>query len=104
MSLSTFLNPIDGTVEVQESTLEYVIAAHIVLQLEEDEDEEVAEPPSTINQELNGLKRLLSFKNHEPDANSVKLTILMCMEISLLQLVEYKRRQWKLDSWFKWSI
>ncbi|VDB91105.1 Bgt-51761 [Blumeria graminis f. sp. tritici] len=42
-------------------------------------EEEAAQPPATIWQALNGLKRLLSFEEHEPDANSMEPTILMRM-------------------------
>ncbi|VCU40585.1 Bgt-50950 [Blumeria graminis f. sp. tritici] len=36
-----------------------------------------------INQALNVLNRLLSFKKHEKDANSMELTLLMHIERSL---------------------
>ncbi|SZF03723.1 unnamed protein product [Blumeria hordei] len=62
----------------------YIIAAYTMLHREEGEDE-AAEPTATINQVLNGLKRLLSFKEHGPDANSTELTILIRMERSLQQ-------------------
>ncbi|CAD6502381.1 BgTH12-04973 [Blumeria graminis f. sp. triticale] len=73
-----------------------IIAAHTVPQQEEheeDEDEEAAEPPATINQVLNGLQRLLRFKEHEPDANSMDPTVLMRMERSLQQQAELDRSQ-----------
>ncbi|CAD6500454.1 BgTH12-07631 [Blumeria graminis f. sp. triticale] len=54
-----------------------------------------------INQALNGLKRLLSFKEHEPDANSMGLTIIMRMERSLQQQAGLNRSQETLNSWFK---
>ncbi|VCU39039.1 Bgt-51282 [Blumeria graminis f. sp. tritici] len=67
----------------------------------EDKDKEAAEPPATINEALNSHKRLLSFKEHEPDANSVELTILMRKERSLQQQAELNRSQGTLNSWFK---
>ncbi|CAD6502394.1 BgTH12-04986, partial [Blumeria graminis f. sp. triticale] len=60
---------------------------------EDYEDEEAAEPPGKNNQALNGPKRLLSFKNYEPDANSMELMRLMPMERSLQQQAELNRRQ-----------
>ncbi|CAD6502682.1 BgTH12-05272 [Blumeria graminis f. sp. triticale] len=57
-----------------------IIAAHIMPRQEEHEEhkelksEEAAEPPITINQTLNSLKCLLSFK---------ELILLMRMERSL---------------------
>ncbi|CAD6500330.1 BgTH12-07508 [Blumeria graminis f. sp. triticale] len=50
---------------------------------EDDGDEEAAETHAMINQALNVLNRLLSFKKHEKDANSMELTLLMHIERSL---------------------
>ncbi|CAD6504424.1 BgTH12-06154 [Blumeria graminis f. sp. triticale] len=69
-----------------------IIAAHPLPRQEEDGDEEAAEPPATINQALNGLERLLSFKEHEPYANSMELMTLMRMKRSLQQ-AELNRSQ-----------
>ncbi|CAD6505570.1 BgTH12-01060 [Blumeria graminis f. sp. triticale] len=85
-----------------------IIAVHTLTQQEEqdeehaeDEDGEAAEPPSSINRALNGLKRLLGFKEHGPDANTMELTILMCMEISLQQQAKLNRSRGTLKSSFK---
>ncbi|CAD6501163.1 BgTH12-01417 [Blumeria graminis f. sp. triticale] len=71
---------------------------------EEHEDEGASEPLATINQALNGRNRLLSFKEHEPDANSMELTLLMRMERSLQQQAELNRSQGTLNSWFKYCV
>ncbi|CAD6505361.1 BgTH12-00852 [Blumeria graminis f. sp. triticale] len=73
-------------------------------QQEEHEDEEAApstdaEPPATIYQALNDLKRLLSIKEYEPDGNSMELTILMHIERSLQQQVKLNRSQETLNGW-----
>ncbi|CAD6500443.1 BgTH12-07620 [Blumeria graminis f. sp. triticale] len=47
------------------------IAAHTMPQ---QDDEEAAETHAMISQALNVLNRLLSFKEHETDANSMNLT------------------------------
>ncbi|CAD6503038.1 BgTH12-02709 [Blumeria graminis f. sp. triticale] len=60
---------------------------------DEDECDEAPERPAAINQALNGLKRLLSFKEHEPNANSMELTLFMRMERSLQQQAELSRWQ-----------
>ncbi|VDB83664.1 Bgt-51450 [Blumeria graminis f. sp. tritici] len=57
----------------------------------EDEDKRAAEPPSTINQALNGVKHLLRFKELDLDGNYKGLTILMHIERSLQQQAEHKR-------------
>ncbi|SZE99535.1 unnamed protein product [Blumeria hordei] len=106
MNLSNFLNPGDGNIEVEEAMLMVIIAAYTMPQQknqeqEEHENEEVFEPLATINQALNSLKFLLRFKEHDLDANSIELTILMRMERSLQQQAEINRSQGILDSWFK---
>ncbi|CAD6503920.1 BgTH12-05663 [Blumeria graminis f. sp. triticale] len=78
-----------------------IIAAYSMPQQEEYEDEEAAEPPAAFNQALNGLKHLLSLKEHELDANSMELTTLVRMGRSLQQQAELRRRQGILDSLFK---
>ncbi|CAD6501900.1 BgTH12-02145, partial [Blumeria graminis f. sp. triticale] len=39
--------------------------------------------PATINHALNDLKRLLSFKERELDANSMEYPMIVCMEKTL---------------------
>ncbi|CAD6502384.1 BgTH12-04976 [Blumeria graminis f. sp. triticale] len=65
---------------------------------EEHEDEEAAEPPDTINQALNGLKRLLSFKDYLPDSDSVELMTLLRIKRSLQHQAELNRGQGALDN------
>ncbi|CCU76668.1 putative jerky protein [Blumeria hordei DH14] len=105
ISLSDFLNPDGEIIEVEEEVeLMNIIAAYTMSRQEEhedEEDEEADEPSATINQALNSLKCQLSFKEHDSDANSMELTILMRMEISLQKQVEIKRSEGTLDSWFK---
>ncbi|CAD6501916.1 BgTH12-02161 [Blumeria graminis f. sp. triticale] len=53
-----------------------------------------------INQALNVLSRLLSFKEHETDDNSMELTLLMHIERSLQQQSDPNKSQGTLNGCF----